>query len=396
MPLFLVAAAALLVARRPEMLFRPEMYAESGPVFFMPTYFNDPLNLLVTPYAGYLHLIPRLVASLERLMPPAHVPLFEAVVAFAGTVAIAGFLASDRLANVLPSRWARYVLAAMLVVTPTAREVLGIEVNLQVYGSVYLVALAMARPAPTRPWLVADIFGAIVFSLSGPFSLLLAPLFLARRDRLTIVVGVCALAQLGVLLTSPRRDFQVPAIGDAIEAGMIRINSAVLGPVIAQLVPRTVAILLLPLLVVIAMRAGRRRGWAPFAVAACLIGAAGLVSGGVASEVAQYTHSFERFFVMAPIAVAAIILSGLASDERICFRASQLAGALVLVGVLVHLRVPPLPDADWPTASMCIGSDRACLIEVAPRRFSFMWPGTNGEYPPPRDPSEVVGRALSD
>ena len=164
----------------------------------------------------------------------------------------------------------------MLVVTPTAREVLLIEVNLQVYGSVYLAALAIARPAPTRLWLAVDFLGAIAFSLSGPFSLLLVPLFVATRNRLVILVGTCALIQLGVLLTSPHREFQFPAIGDAVQAAMMRVHAAVLGPVFAQAHPANDRDRLIALLAIIAIRAVPRRTWAGFAVAALIIGGAGL------------------------------------------------------------------------------------------------------------------------
>ena len=84
MMLFLAAVAALFVARRPEMLVRPDMYAESAPVFFVPTFFNNPVSLLTTPYAGYLHLIPRTIASFERLVSPEYAPLIEAVVSLEG------------------------------------------------------------------------------------------------------------------------------------------------------------------------------------------------------------------------------------------------------------------------------------------------------------------------
>lgn len=395
MPLFLATGFALLVARRPEMLLKPEMYAESAPVFYVPTFFNDMATLIATPYAGYLHLVPRIVASVDRLVVPQAVPMLEAFVSNVGIVLIAGFIASDRLAVVLPDRRSRYVLAAMVLATPTAREVLGIEVNLQVYGAAYLVALSAARPATNWVWRAVDTVGVVLAGLSGPFALLLLPLFLIRRTWVSAAVGACAATQLLVALTNPQRSFAVPDISDAAGAVATRINAAVLGPIPGQLLPHALAAGLI-VLIVLAAAPERVRAWGPLTFGACVVGGIGLAADGVAEEVSRNALSFERFFVLAPLAVAAIAVTGVTSHRRRTRVSAQLLGMLLLAGVLLHLRVPGLPDGNWPAESSCIGSSTSCVVEVVPRRFSFMWPGIDGAYPPPRQPSEVVNRVLTD
>lgn len=395
MPLFLVLGAALLVARRPEMLTKPEMYAESAPVFYIPTFFNDPASLLTTPYAGYLHLLPRLVAWLDRLVAPDVVPMVEAAVSIIGTVLIAGFIASERLSSALPRRRDRYLLATMILVTPSAREVVGIEVNLQVAGAAYLVALSVAHRAETLTWRVVDAVGATLASLSGPFAIFLLPLFWLRRSPNTMVVTACVVIQLAVAINTEQRSFTVPAVGDLFGAIGIRITAAVLGPAPAQLLPHGLALLILALLVLAIAHVPPRR-WLPFAYAACAVGGMGLFTEGVAAEVSRNALSFERFFFLAPIAVTAGTLAGIQSARPIARRAGQVLGVLLLSGVLLHLRVPGLPDGDWPRESACIGSQAACVIEVVPRRFSLTWPGAAGEYPAPQLPSEVVEAVLTD
>lgn len=76
------AALMILVARRPEAIFRAQFFAEDGKVFYLPTFFSGP-GLLFEPYAGYLIVFPRLIAYAERLAPPAFAPMVGTIVTFA-------------------------------------------------------------------------------------------------------------------------------------------------------------------------------------------------------------------------------------------------------------------------------------------------------------------------
>ncbi len=80
---FLAAVSALfllLFLKRPDALLNPQLYAEDGAVWF-----HDQMLLgakaVFIPYAGYLHLAPRLTALLGSVLPVGAVPAFYNVLA---------------------------------------------------------------------------------------------------------------------------------------------------------------------------------------------------------------------------------------------------------------------------------------------------------------------------
>src|SRR4029078_5704658 len=70
-----ILAFGLAVARRPSSVLRPEVFNEDGQVFFLGTFFGSVVETLFRTYQGHLHLVPRLVALLERVVPISSAPL---------------------------------------------------------------------------------------------------------------------------------------------------------------------------------------------------------------------------------------------------------------------------------------------------------------------------------
>jgi hypothetical protein len=379
--LSLLAGLGVLVARRPDAILRPQFWAEGGPIFYAPTYFHDAPTLIVAPYAGYLHLAPRLVAEAERWVPPYHAPQLGALISLAVVVLLAALLASERLANVLPARWMRIALAGLLIATPSAYEILGVEVNLQVYLAVYLVALAIARPSTGWVGRLADGIGAILAGLSGPFSILLAPLFWLRRGWLALIVTACATNQTAAILLAPQRPITLASAGDVLDVVLLRINSAVLGSTVGSSVPPALAIGLIAATVVLVLGAPFRKAWAPFMYAALVVSAAAVVSDGAGLGV--HARYGERFFLMASLAAGLLIVCGLLSPYRPTVVTAKVMGVLLILGIAVDLRIPAFPDANWEEGSQCVGSARTCLVQMEPDAFTFVWPGTDGGYPIP-------------
>jgi hypothetical protein len=379
--LSLLAGLGVLVARRPDAILRPQFWAEGGPIFYAPTYFHDAPTLIVAPYAGYLHLAPRLVAEAERWVPPYHAPQLGALISLAVVVLLAAFLASERLANVLPARWMRIALAGLLIATPSAYEILGVEVNLQVFLAVYLVALAIAHPSTGWVGRLADGIGAILAGLSGPFSILLAPLFWLRRGWLALIVTACATIQTAAILLAPQRPITLASPGDVLDVVLLRINSAVLGSTVGSSVPPALAIGLIAATVVLVLGAPFRKAWAPFMYAALVVSAAAVVSDGAGLGV--HARYGERFFLMASLAAGLLIVCGLLSPYRPTVVTAKVMGVLLILGIAVDLRIPAFPDANWEEGSQCVGSARTCLVQMEPDAFTFVWPGTDGGYPIP-------------
>src|SRR5215472_2407952 len=65
----------LLVFRRPDALTNPQFWAEDGVQFFFSQITRGTWASLFRPYAGYLHLIPRLVAAGASPLPARVAPL---------------------------------------------------------------------------------------------------------------------------------------------------------------------------------------------------------------------------------------------------------------------------------------------------------------------------------
>lgn len=211
-----VLLAALLLLRNPESLLHPQFWAEDGTVFFQDAFNSGFFKTLLRPVSGYLVAFARLVAGLSLLFPMEQAPLVFNLAAFFVQLAPALYLASPRMSRFLPSFAARVIAAVLYISLPASHETHVNLTNSQWYLALTAVCILVARqPASVRVQRLETAFVAL-FSLSGPFSVLLLP-FVAPRifrtirgaapDRdLTLALGIAvgALVQIGFALTSAR------------------------------------------------------------------------------------------------------------------------------------------------------------------------------------------------
>ncbi len=199
--------AGLLVARRPEILTQPQLYAEDGEWF--QAAHGAGLAALVAPGAGYLVVFIRLVALLTAPLQLANAARAYAAIGIAMQVLPALFLASPRLRNVMPDDRLRLLIALIFILVPNA-ELTGNLTNTQWHLALLGFLVLVAVP-PTRRWQRAfDLITLVLAGLTGPFALLLLPLGAIyhrrhidswRRTELAIL-AVCAFAQLATLLAT--------------------------------------------------------------------------------------------------------------------------------------------------------------------------------------------------
>ena len=204
----LVGASALAWERLPP-LARDTLWAEDGRTFLGQAARPGALSTLVTPYAGYLHTVPRLEALvIAHLVPVAGWALTMTAIncLVAGAVAAIVFVAS---ASVLPWMPARLLLASLTVLTPLAsREVLGNAAN--IHSILFWGAFWMLLARPRSRTAAAVLAAAMLLSaLTEIQTLFLLPLVLLRlRDRAAwplkgaLLVG--AALQLAATLAAPR------------------------------------------------------------------------------------------------------------------------------------------------------------------------------------------------
>lgn len=159
-----VGGLAVLAARAPQALSAPRFWAEDGVVFFAEQHGRS-LPQLFEPYAGYLHLIPRLVAWAATALPSSAAPAVYSTVAL---LVGAGCLASLRVLRC----WGLSLLLvlAALALTPTNGEVYGTLTNVQWLTQFYLlsrVVVLVQGPPSRRPLVRAA--ALVPVALTGPF-----------------------------------------------------------------------------------------------------------------------------------------------------------------------------------------------------------------------------------
>lgn len=166
--------AAVLMLKSPDAYGNPQFWAEDGAVFFQ----QQPAGaapVWLQPYAGYLHVLPRLVAWLATFVPLALVPT---VYAYA-SLAINAACVASLVQRLLPAKLALAALAGVLLV-PTNGEVFGTLTNSQWFLQLFLLAWCFLPGGPKHAVpRMALALAVLMAALTGPFSLLLAALHAA-------------------------------------------------------------------------------------------------------------------------------------------------------------------------------------------------------------------------
>ncbi|WP_344095309.1 hypothetical protein [Microbacterium deminutum] len=188
---------------------RDTLWAEDGREFLQRAASDPQWTTLLRPYAGYLHLVPRIEAILTVDLVPVQwwadsMTALSCIIA--GCVATAVYMSSREFLSWMPARLA---VSALTVLTPLAsREVLGNAANLHsiLFWGVLWVVLATPH---TRTGQMAGAAFTLLAALTDIQVVFLLPLLLwNRRDRRTwpikaaLVVG--AMAQITAQLLAPR------------------------------------------------------------------------------------------------------------------------------------------------------------------------------------------------
>lgn len=192
---------------------RGTIWAEDGLIFLTQALQLGPAAAVVEPYAGYMHLLPRLVAAVAVALPLGAAEL----VLGAGAALVVGLAATTTYvlsAGHLPSRVVRLLLASMVVLLPVG----GLETAANVANSHWFLMAAAFWALAARPTRTAHVVLAttvvVLAAASDPLTVVLAPLVLARllllrrrRDHVvTAGFAVATAAQLAVVLGTSRAD----------------------------------------------------------------------------------------------------------------------------------------------------------------------------------------------
>ena len=214
LPLTFLVSCSVVLARAPNTILHPTLWAEDGLVWFHDAYGQGWWAPLGFTQNGYFQTLPRLVADLGLLIPLADVPFLFMLTALVVQVLPAVLVASRRFEAVIPDLRIRLLLAAVYLAIPNSNEVNANLTNAQWHLALLAVMVILAAP-PRGVWRLFDLVVIAASVASGPFvfSLLVVAtlLFIRRRQTWTLVLGMTAAAgaalQLFGLTTSTNREF---------------------------------------------------------------------------------------------------------------------------------------------------------------------------------------------
>lgn len=165
----MLALAFAIAYKCTDALSTPQFWAEDATVFFKDQWGRDSPPLM-TPYAGYLLVIPRIIAWLGAWLSPANAPLVynASAIALAAT-AIA--YTCWRLRRHIPTP----VVILSFLAVPSSGEIFGTLTNVQWFLQ-FAMAACCLLPSNAPPSTMAGAWRAILvllIALTGPFSVLL-------------------------------------------------------------------------------------------------------------------------------------------------------------------------------------------------------------------------------
>jgi MFS family permease len=374
----------VLVARGLAPFTRPQ-YMSDEPAAFAAAALADPFGSVLAPWSGFLHVVARLAHLSVAPLPLAISPAVTVLELYIVIAIVAAFLSSSRLEAVIPDRRVRIAAALMLAVLPGTRIAIASVLNVHWYTALLLAALAVATDTPRWRWF--DRVAVVLASLSGPATIVLAPVYWSRvresRHRLVLALIVTAVAVVQglVYLASDRASaIRADAPGILVE----RVGLSVLGEGLGALVPPAVLVVVGAAIAVAIVKLVR--GVTPRALTTFgLLGLALAVAGVMTQSDFSTPSASTRYFIPLAFVVSLVVLAGLRNRRVVAFAIS----AVLLIGVVRDYRIPTYPDAGWPAAAACLEQDAPCRVETFTAKWSFTWPGRR-DYRRPAVPADVI------
>jgi hypothetical protein len=165
-----VFSLVIIFIRMPIVFLHPAFWGEDGSIYFQLSYLDGWSSIITGGTAGYLTLFQWLVGNFAIYFPVSVVPAIFNAAAIVLTLAVVWLVTSPRLP--LP---AKPLLALAVVTVPAGYEELGTLANSQWIFPLGVFALLLMAPSKSRLVFAAEATFVSIFSLTGPFSLLLLP-----------------------------------------------------------------------------------------------------------------------------------------------------------------------------------------------------------------------------
>lgn len=355
LPEVALATVVLLYARMPERILHGFLWAEDVRVFLKQAY-ELGAKSIVTPYAGYLHLLPRVIAYVFSLaFPITAAPRVFALACMFVTVGSAVWL--FRIASRALPTPAATVIALSPVLVPSTGEVWLSITNLQWILAPLLLALLWEEFWADAGRSTARRVAIIVLSFTGPFAIFFAPftLFSTIRRHRGFAYLLLPLAQINVTIWS---GFTQQTAGHP-PLSYLRydwIEQAARHLVFDFFVPQTVnhwelAAMACAVVIVLGVLSLRRNGyvcWALLAFALALWASGIVRSGAWGDEYLSWSGGGARFFYVPAVFIAwTLVIAAVRSES---YRARLGSSVMLILMLLVGqsaFRVPPAIDSTF-------------------------------------------------
>lgn len=357
-----LGTAAIVAVRVWPDIIRPAFLNEETVGFWAATFASHPIETLVAPWNGFLHVIERLAFLGSRVFPADVAPLVTLAAGMAGIGLVAAFVASARAESLLPDRRLRILAALGLALLPFDWARLYTTIlNLHWFLGLYLAALVVI---PARRW---DPLAVLVIGLSSPVVVFLVPwVVILRRGGVAVAASVAAGAQVAMFLTAPR----VPAsFSDPVAHAAAVLTRLALTPLGDgwDLRPSPILVVAVTALVVAAVVVARdrlpRTTLLLFGYLAVVTPAVGLLS--IAPEFRADPEHGARFFMPAAWLLLTLTVAGLLSRRQ----PALVLAVLFVAGLGPTFVIEPTYGDPWG----CIGGP-ACEVGLVDLSGSFRQP----------------------
>jgi len=203
-----LAAALLVISRRPDAVFNPQFWAEDGALWYAQAHNLGGWRMLLQPETGYFCTLPRLAAALAQLLPFSAAPLLFNLIAIFLQILPVSFFFSSRFASLATFR-SRALLGFLYLALPNSFEINANITNTQWHLALLACLVVLAEPARLLWWRCFDVCVICLSALTGPFAIMLLPVAAImwgwkRRSKWTLtlllMLAAGALLQVAALL----------------------------------------------------------------------------------------------------------------------------------------------------------------------------------------------------
>lgn len=369
-----VAALAALISRKPEQWFAPQFWAEDGTQFFFDAETHGWLSCL-KPYAGYLLVGSRAIASMASWWPWEYQPAIYVFAAGALAAAVAVRIAFSRLPMVV-----RVLGPVAVVAVPHSGEVFLNVTNLN-WILALLLPLNLLEPSPTGRGETWRRSGEVLLAgLSGLNAIFLAPFALGwawqqrwRREACVVLAAwlLAVLIQITVL-AGESESRAITGLGEIIGSLDWVVSRYAMTVFVGRWAPFHSgwgwAIALVVIGMIAALLWDRTNRFRLQAIALWCAGAGLLVAGRFGSETWGHPFAGGARYTYVPLVLFLWGFAWLvAGTER---RGSRiLAMTLYLCPVVAAWsmwRSPPQPQFDWPGQVAEVRAGVRDRLEVPP------------------------------